>query len=64
MFHRVAAASGSNRMPSTNLAIVWGPCLLSANQIQLDIGRMNMLAKVLIENYDRIFQPDNERLVC
>nr|XP_017088101.2 uncharacterized protein LOC108119428 isoform X1 [Drosophila bipectinata] len=61
---RVAAASGSNRMPSTNLAIVWGPCLLSANQIQLDIGRMNMLAKVLIENYDRIFQPDNERLVC
>ncbi|XP_026849286.1 uncharacterized protein LOC6597472 [Drosophila persimilis] len=61
---RVAAASASNRMPSTNLAIVWGPCLLSANQIQLDIGRMNMLAKVLIENYDRIFQPDNERLVC
>ncbi|XP_016998235.2 uncharacterized protein RhoGAP18B isoform X1 [Drosophila takahashii] len=61
---RVAAASASNRMPSTNLAIVWGPCLLSANQIQLDIGRMNMLAKVLIENYDRIFHPDNERLVC
>ncbi|XP_034650183.1 rho GTPase-activating protein 15 isoform X3 [Drosophila subobscura] len=61
---RVAAASASNRMPSTNLAIVWGPCLLSANQIQLDIGRMNMLAKVLIENHDRIFQPDNERLVC
>nr|XP_036676115.1 uncharacterized protein LOC108014942 isoform X1 [Drosophila suzukii] len=61
---RVAAASASNRMPSTNLAIVWGPCLLSANQIQLDIGRMNMLAKVLIENYDRIFPPDNERLVC
>ncbi|XP_037723662.1 rho GTPase-activating protein 15 isoform X2 [Drosophila subpulchrella] len=61
---RVAAASASNRMPSTNLAIVWGPCLLSANQIQLDIGRMNMLAKVLIENYDRIFTPDNERLVC
>ncbi|XP_017050384.1 uncharacterized protein LOC108094345 isoform X2 [Drosophila ficusphila] len=61
---RVAAASASNRMPSTNLAIVWGPCLLSANQIQLDIGRMNMLAKVLIENYDRIFHADNERLVC
>ncbi|KAH8235848.1 hypothetical protein KR032_008952, partial [Drosophila birchii] len=61
---RVAAASGSNRMPSTNLAIVWGPCLLSANQIHLDIGRMNMLAKVLIENYDRIFHADNERLVC
>ncbi|XP_016954458.1 rho GTPase-activating protein 15 isoform X2 [Drosophila biarmipes] len=61
---RVAAASASNRMPSTNLAIVWGPCLLSANQIQLDIGRMNMLAKVLIENYDRIFPPSNERLVC
>ncbi|KAH8287761.1 hypothetical protein KR054_012524 [Drosophila jambulina] len=61
---RVAAASASNRMPSTNLAIVWGPCLLSANQIHLDIGRMNMLAKVLIENYDRIFHADNERLVC
>ncbi|XP_030386489.1 uncharacterized protein LOC115633235 [Scaptodrosophila lebanonensis] len=60
----VAAASASNRMPASNLAIVWGPCLLAANSIQFDIGRMNMLAKVLIESYDSIFRPDNERLVC
>ncbi|KAL7745450.1 hypothetical protein ACLKA6_015457 [Drosophila palustris] len=60
----VAASSASNRMPASNLAIVWGPCLLAANDINFDIGRMNMLAKVLIENYDRIFRPDNERLVC
>ncbi|XP_034098197.1 uncharacterized protein LOC117563784 isoform X1 [Drosophila albomicans] len=60
----VAAASGSNRMPASNLAIVWGPCLLAANVINFDIGRMNMLAKMLIENYERIFRPDNERLVC
>ncbi|EDW82503.2 uncharacterized protein Dwil_GK25096 [Drosophila willistoni] len=61
---KVAAASALNRMPASNLAIVWGPCLLTANQIQFDIGRMNMLAKLLIENHDRIFRPDNERLVC
>ncbi|XP_030566978.1 uncharacterized protein LOC115766997 [Drosophila novamexicana] len=60
----VAASSSSNRMPASNLAIVWGPCLLAANDINFDIGRMNMLAKVLIENYDRIFRPANERLVC
>lgn len=60
----VAAASASNRMPASNLAIVWGPCLLAANEINFDIGRMNMIAKVLIENYERIFRPTNERLVC
>ncbi|XP_064538320.1 uncharacterized protein RhoGAP18B [Drosophila montana] len=60
----VAASSSSNRMPASNLAIVWGPCLLAANDINFDIGRMNMLAKVLIENYERIFRPANERLVC
>lgn len=51
-------------MPASNLAIVWGPCLLAANNINFNIGRMNMLAKVLIENYERIFRPANERLVC
>lgn len=62
--YRVAASSASNRMPASNLAIVWGPCLLAANVINFDIARMNMLAKVLIENYERIFRPANERLVC
>lgn len=62
--HSVAASSASNRMPASNLAIVWGPCLLAANVKDFDIGRMNNLAKVLIENYDRIFIPENERLVC
>lgn len=52
-------------MNASNLAIVWGPCLLSASQIDFDIGRMNTFAKVLIENYEHIFSPDtNERLVC
>lgn len=61
----VAAFSSSNRMNASNLAIVWGPCLLSASQIDFDIGRMNTFAKVLIENYEHIFSPDtNERLVC
>ncbi|XP_023165847.2 uncharacterized protein LOC111596043 [Drosophila hydei] len=60
----VAAFSSENRMPASNLAIVWGPCLLAANNINFNIGRMNMLAKVLIENYERIFRPANERLVC
>ncbi|TDG40789.1 hypothetical protein AWZ03_012787 [Drosophila navojoa] len=60
----VAAFSSDNRMPASNLAIVWGPCLLAANNINFNIGRMNMLAKVLIENYERIFRPANERLVC
>ncbi|XP_037936881.1 rho GTPase-activating protein 15-like [Teleopsis dalmanni] len=59
----VAACSSQNRMPASNLAIVWGPCILSANQIEFDIGRMNTLAKVLIENYEHIFN-ENERLVC
>ncbi|KAL9884932.1 rho GTPase activating protein at 18B [Glossina fuscipes fuscipes] len=61
----VAAFSSSNRMNASNLAIVWGPCLLSASQIDFDIGRMNTFAKVLIENYEHVFSPDtNERLVC
>lgn len=58
----VAHYSSENRMPASNLAIVWGPCILGANQIEFDIGRMNTIAKVLIENYDQIFG-ENERLV-
>lgn len=51
-------------MNAPNLAIVWGPCLLSIQQIDFDIGRMNTLAKVLIENYNDIFiSRSNERLV-
>lgn len=65
IFHySVAAYSFSNRMNAPNLAIVWGPCLLSIQQIDFDIGRMNTLAKVLIENYNDIFiSRSNERLV-
>ncbi|XP_055390060.1 homeobox protein 2 isoform X2 [Condylostylus longicornis] len=59
----VAQYSSENRMPASNLAIVWGPCiLLSENTGPFDIGRMNTLAKVLIEKYDFIFG-DDERLV-
>ncbi|XP_017491767.1 PREDICTED: rho GTPase-activating protein 15-like [Rhagoletis zephyria] len=59
----VAAFSGENRMPASNLAIVWGPCIFSSNQmIFVDIGRMNTLTKLLIENYEYIFR-ENERLV-
>ncbi|XP_055909200.1 uncharacterized protein LOC129944066 [Eupeodes corollae] len=58
----VAHYSSENRMPASNLAIVWGPCILAINQIEFDIARMNTIAKVLIENYDKIFG-DNERLV-
>ncbi|XP_055840752.1 uncharacterized protein LOC129908349 [Episyrphus balteatus] len=58
----VAHYSSENRMPASNLAIVWGPCILAVNQIEFDIARMNTIAKVLIENYDQIFG-DNERLV-
>ncbi|XP_067634606.1 uncharacterized protein [Eurosta solidaginis] len=59
----VAAFSTENRMPASNLAIVWGPCIFSANQLPfVDIGRMNTLTKLLIENYVYIFR-ENERLV-
>ncbi|XP_075159372.1 rho GTPase activating protein at 18B [Haematobia irritans] len=59
----VAACSASNRMNASNLAIVWGPSLFALNEDKTyDIGRMNSLAKALIENYDRIFHT-NERLL-
>ncbi|XP_054728025.1 uncharacterized protein LOC129237361 [Anastrepha obliqua] len=59
----VAACSMENRMPASNLAIVWGPCIFSSNQmVFVDIGRMNTLTKLLIENYEYIFR-ENERLV-
>lgn len=63
LLHSVAYYSSENRMPASNLAIIWGPCLLfSVSTNPLDIARMNTLTKVLIENYDAIFA-DNERLV-
>uniref|UniRef100_W8CB81 Rho GTPase-activating protein 15 n=1 Tax=Ceratitis capitata TaxID=7213 RepID=W8CB81_CERCA len=59
----VAAFSTENRMPASNLAIVWGPCIFSSNQtVFVDIGRTNTLTKLLIENYDYIFR-ERERLV-
>uniref|UniRef100_A0A1I8QEZ4 Rho-GAP domain-containing protein n=1 Tax=Stomoxys calcitrans TaxID=35570 RepID=A0A1I8QEZ4_STOCA len=59
----VAACSASNRMNASNLAIVWGPSLFALNEDKTyDIGRMNSLAKALIENYNRIFHI-NERLL-
>ncbi|XP_065366516.1 uncharacterized protein MAL13P1.304 isoform X2 [Calliphora vicina] len=57
----VTACSSSNRMNASNMAIVWGPSLFALNDTY-DIGRMNTLTKVLIENYDRIFAT-NERLL-
>lgn len=59
----VAAFSKENRMPASNLAIVWGPCIFTSEQIVFgDIGRMNTLTKLIIENYEYIFS-ENERLV-
>ncbi|XP_037812276.1 uncharacterized protein LOC119604014 isoform X2 [Lucilia sericata] len=58
----VAACSSSNRMNASNMAIVWGPSLFALNDTYDMIGRMNTLTKVLIENYDRIFDT-NERLL-
>jgi len=59
----VAQYSSENRMPASNLAIIWGPCILLSDKTgPLDIGRMNTLAKILIENYDYLFAYD-ERLV-
>ncbi|XP_005182248.2 uncharacterized protein LOC101893978 [Musca domestica] len=59
----VAACSASNRMTASNLAIVWGPSLFTLNEANTyDIGRMNTIAKMLIENFDRIFYT-NERLL-
>lgn len=58
----VAACSSSNRMNASNVAIVWGPSLFAQNDTYDMIGRMNTLTKVLIENYDRIFDT-NERLL-
>ncbi|XP_028896461.2 uncharacterized protein LOC105212839 isoform X2 [Zeugodacus cucurbitae] len=59
----VATFSKENRMPASNLAIVWGPCIFTSKQIVFgDIGRMNTLTKLFIENYDYIFN-ENERLV-
>ncbi|KAM7346370.1 rho GTPase activating protein at 18B isoform 1-T4 [Cochliomyia hominivorax] len=58
----VAACSSSNRMNASNMAIVWGPSLFAQNDTYDMIGRMNTLTKVLIENYDRIFDT-NERLL-
>lgn len=52
-----------NRMPASNLAIVWGPCIMAPNNLgPLDIARMNTLAKVMIESFDDIFK-DNERYI-
>lgn len=59
----VAAFCKENRMPASNLAIVWGPCIFTSKQILFgDIGRMNTLTKLFIENYDYIFS-EHERLV-
>ncbi|XP_050327867.1 uncharacterized protein LOC126757969 [Bactrocera neohumeralis] len=59
----VAAFSKENRMPASNLAIVWGPCIFTSEQIVFgDIGRMNTLTKLFIENYEYVFS-ENERLV-
>lgn len=60
---RVSQHHLHNRMPASNLAIVWGPCMLAANNLgPLDIARMNTLAKVLIEKFESIFE-DNERYI-
>ncbi|CAD7089688.1 unnamed protein product [Hermetia illucens] len=61
---KVASESHTNRMPASNLAIIWGPCILySSFTNPMSIARINTLTKVLIEHYDTLFNEEDERLI-
>ncbi|KAF2074119.1 hypothetical protein CYY_004561 [Polysphondylium violaceum] len=61
--HRICQHSNTNKMDSSNLAIVFAPNLLkskteTAEQIVNDSPRSTSILKIIIENYSELFEKD------